>query len=134
MFCCVLDLNNYFKLNEIHMIESPFNEFPKNIILSKEALISGEGWLENLGKMGNFMDIYCFANRGDQFRKRISAATSWNPYDASIFLHARPNFSKKIIFRPKFDLSWRFISSQNIRTYSQNFYMTTCLSLKTMNS
>ena len=39
-----------FKLNEIHRVDSPFNENPKNIIFSREALISGEGRLENLGK------------------------------------------------------------------------------------
>ena len=32
-----------FKLNEIHIVDSPFNEDPKNIIFSREALISGEG-------------------------------------------------------------------------------------------
>ena len=30
---------------------------------SREALISGEGWMKNLGKMGNNRDIYCYANR-----------------------------------------------------------------------
>ena len=33
----------FFKLNEIHVVDSPFNEDPKNIIFSREALISGEG-------------------------------------------------------------------------------------------
>ena len=34
---------------------------------------------------------------GGQFRKRISAPTSWyqNLCDASIFVHARPNLGKK---------------------------------------
>ena len=40
-----------FKLNEIHRIDSPFNEDPENIsFFSREALISGEGRPENLGK------------------------------------------------------------------------------------
>ena len=51
-----------FKLNEIQTVDSPFNEDPKNIIFSKDALDSGEGRPENLGKMGNNMDIYCYAN------------------------------------------------------------------------
>ena len=51
------------KLNEIHTVDSPFNEYPKNIIFSREALISGEGRSENLGKMGNNRDIYYYANR-----------------------------------------------------------------------
>ena len=53
-----------FKLNEIHRVDSPFNEDPKNIIFSREALISGEGRPENLGKMDNNRDIYCYANCG----------------------------------------------------------------------
>ena len=39
-----------FKLNEIHKVDSPFNEDPKNIIFFREALISGEGRPENLGE------------------------------------------------------------------------------------
>ena len=38
--------------NEIHMVDSPFIEDSKNIILlAREALISAEGRPENLGKM-----------------------------------------------------------------------------------
>ena len=37
--------------NEIHMVDSPFNEDSKNVILlAREVLISGEGLPENLGK------------------------------------------------------------------------------------
>ena len=53
-----------FKLNEIHTVDSPLNKDSKNIIFSREALISGEGRPENLGKMGNNRDIYCCENRG----------------------------------------------------------------------
>ena len=45
------------------MVDSPFNEDPKIIIFSREALILGDGWPENLGKMGNNRGIYCYANR-----------------------------------------------------------------------
>ena len=38
----------FFKLNEIHMVDSPFNKDPKNTIFSREALILGEGWPEIL--------------------------------------------------------------------------------------
>ena len=73
LFCFVLDDEKYskiikfsssFKLNEIDMVDSPFNEDPKNIIFSREALISGEGQPESLGKMSNNKDIYCYANGG----------------------------------------------------------------------
>ena len=55
-------ISSPFKLNEIHSDDSPFDEDPKNIYFSRKALISGEGRPENLGKMGNNRDIYCYAN------------------------------------------------------------------------
>ena len=60
----MIKFSSSFKLNEIHRVDSPFNEDPKNIIFFREALISGEGRPENLGKMGNNRDIYCYANWG----------------------------------------------------------------------
>ena len=60
----MIEFSSSFKLNEIHTVDSPFNEDPKNITFSREALISGEGRPENVGKMGNNRDIYCYANRG----------------------------------------------------------------------
>ena len=60
----MIEFSSFFKLNEIHMVDSPLNEDPKNIFLSREALISGEGRPENVGKMAYNRDIYCYANRG----------------------------------------------------------------------
>ena len=60
----MIKFSSSFKLNDIHMVDSPLNEDPKNITFSREALVSWEGWAENLGKMGNNRDIYCYANRG----------------------------------------------------------------------
>ena len=60
----MIKFSSSFKLNEIHTVDSPFNEDPKNINFSREALISGEGRPGNLGKMGNNRDIYCSENRG----------------------------------------------------------------------
>ena len=60
----MIKFSSSFKVNEIHTVDSPFNEDPKNIIFSREALISGEGRPENLGKTGNNRDIYCYANWG----------------------------------------------------------------------
>ena len=48
--------------NEVN--NNPFNDDSKNIFFLRETLISGEGWPENLEKMGNNRDIYCYANRG----------------------------------------------------------------------
>ena len=50
------------KLNEIRVVDSPFNEDPKNIIFFQGGLILGERRSENLEKMGNNRDIYCYAN------------------------------------------------------------------------
>ena len=61
----MIKFSSSFKLNEIHRVDSPFNEDPKNInVFSREALISWDGRPENLGKMGNNRDIYCYANWG----------------------------------------------------------------------
>ena len=47
----MVKITNAFYENEIHRVDSPFNEDSKNIIfLAREALISGEGRSENLGK------------------------------------------------------------------------------------
>ena len=54
----MIKFSSSFKVNEIHTIDSPFNEDPKNIIFSRE------GRSENLGKMGNNRDIHCYANQG----------------------------------------------------------------------
>ena len=59
----MIKFSSSFELNEIHKVDIPFNDDPK-IYFSREALISGKGRLENLGKMGNNRDIYCYANRG----------------------------------------------------------------------
>ena len=67
----MIKFSSSFKLNEIHKVDSPFNEDSKNIIFSREALISGEGRLENLRRMGNNRDIYCYANWGVANFKRV---------------------------------------------------------------
>ena len=96
-----------FKLNEIHTVDSPFNEDPKNIIFSRKALISGEGRPENLRKMGNNRDIYCYANRGV-----VNFERAYQPLRPGTKLLLMPQFSympDRILGKneksPKFDLS-----------------------------
>ena len=91
----MIKFSSSFKLNEIHLVDSPFNEDPK--FFSMEALISGEERPENVGKMGNNRDIYCYANRGWWISKENISPYSLvpNPCEASIFLHARLNFREK---------------------------------------
>ena len=59
----MVKISNASYENEIHRVDSPFNEDSKNIIfLAREALISGEGRPENLGKMVKTRETYCYAN------------------------------------------------------------------------
>ena len=60
----MIEFSSSFKLNEIHTVDSPFNEDPKNINFFQGGPKFGEGRPENLGKMGNNRDIYCYANWG----------------------------------------------------------------------
>ena len=53
----MIKFSSSFKLNEIHTVDSPFNENPKNIIFFQWGPNFGEGQLKNLGKMGNNRDI-----------------------------------------------------------------------------
>ena len=80
------------------MVDSPFNEDSKNTFFLRGGPNFCEKRLENLGKMGNNRDIYCYANRGLSISKEYSVLTPWyqNLCDASAFLHARPNFRGKV--------------------------------------
>ena len=66
------------KLNEIHTVDSPFNQDPKNINFFQGGPNFRGGTARKLGEMGDNRDIYCYANQGDgEFRKSISAPTRW---------------------------------------------------------
>ena len=78
-------ISSSFKLNEIHTV---VNEDPKNIIFSNEALISGKGRPENLRKMGNNRDIYCYANRG-----MVNFKRAYQPLPPGIKILMMPQFS-----------------------------------------
>ena len=98
-----------FKLNGIHIVDSSFNEDP---IFSRKALITGDGRPENLGKMGNNRDIYCYVNR-----EVVNLEREYQPLPPytkilvilQFFYMSHQifgkKFKKKSIFRPKFDLS-----------------------------
>ena len=92
----MIKFSSSFNLNEIHRVDSPFNEDPKNIIFFKEALISGEERPGNLGKWAITGTSILMQIGGGEFRKSISAPTPWyqNSCDTSIFLHARAIFRK----------------------------------------
>ena len=52
------------ELDEIHMVESPFIEDPKNIILCQGGSNLGGRRDGKFREMSNNRDIYCKANRG----------------------------------------------------------------------
>ena len=60
----MIEFSDSLKLNEIQVVDSPFNEDPNNIMFSRETIISGDGRLDHLGTMGSNTDIYCYANKG----------------------------------------------------------------------
>ena len=60
----MIKFSSTFKLNEIHRVDSPFNEDHKNITFFQGGPNFGGEQPENLGKMGNNRDTYCYANWG----------------------------------------------------------------------
>ena len=59
----MVKISNASYENEIHRVDSPFNEDFKNIIfLAREVLISGEERPKNLGKMAKNKETYCYEN------------------------------------------------------------------------
>ena len=59
----MVQISNASYENEIHRLDSSFNEDFKNIFfLAREALILGKGRSENLGKMAKTRETYCYVN------------------------------------------------------------------------
>ena len=90
------------------MVDSPFNGDSKNIFFQGSPNF-GEGGPENLGKMGNNRDIYCYANWGE-----VNFEREYWLLQPSIKILVVPQFSympdqilenkrKNSIFRPRFD-------------------------------
>ena len=59
----MVKISNASYENEIHSVDSPFNEDSKNIFfLATEVLISVEGRPGNLEKMAKNREAHCYAN------------------------------------------------------------------------
>ena len=86
----MIKFSSSFKLNEIHTVNSPFNENPKTIIFSREALILGKGWSANLGKTGHNRDICCYANWGV-----VNFEREYQPLPSGTKILMIPQFSYK---------------------------------------
>ena len=97
----MIKFSSSFKLNEIHRVDSPFNEDPKNIIFSREALISREGRPENLGKWAITGTSIVMQIGGGEFRKSISAPTKILVMPQ--FSYMPDHFLGKNEKQPKFD-------------------------------
>ena len=120
----MIKFSSSFKLNKIPRVDNPFNEDPKNIIFFQGGPNFGEGWLENLGKMGNNRDICCYANWEVVNLERAyqSLLTGTKIPVIPQFPYMPDQFLGKI--RKSQNLThFRVLPSQNIRTYSKNFYM-----------
>ena len=92
----MIEFSSSFKLNEIHIVDSHFNEDPKNFFF-QEGPNFWEGTVENLRRMGNNRDIYCYANWGRLISKENITIYPVVPKSLRClnFLHARPNVRKK---------------------------------------
>ena len=60
----MIEFSSSLKLNEIHMVDSPFNEDPKIICFFQGGPNFGGGTAGKFRKMGNNRDIYCYENCG----------------------------------------------------------------------
>ena len=60
----MIKFSNSFQLNEIHIINSPFSEDPKNIIFFQGGPNFEGGTFGKFEEIGNNRDIYCYANQG----------------------------------------------------------------------
>ena len=74
----IIKLSNSFKLNKIDIVDSPFNENPKNIIFSRENIISREGWPENLKIMANNGHLLLCKSRVVNFEREYQPLTPGN--------------------------------------------------------
>ena len=60
----MIKFSNFFKLNEIHIVDSLFKEDPKNIVSFQGGPNFWGGTVGKFWGMSNNRDIYCYANRG----------------------------------------------------------------------
>ena len=87
----MIEFSSSSQENEIYMVDSPFNEDSKITVLPRE------GRPENLGKWAITGTSIVMQIGWWSISKRILISNLWyqNPYGASIFVHAKPNFKTK---------------------------------------
>ena len=103
----MIEFSSSLKLNEIHMVDSPFNEDPNDVIFFQEGPNFRGETARKFREMGNNRNIYCYANQG-----MINFEREYQPLPPGIKILVMPQFSympdqsfgKKVIFSPKFYL------------------------------
>ena len=103
----MIKFSSSFKLNEIHKVDSPFNEDPKNIIFFQGSPNFGGGTAGKFREMGNNREIYCYANW-----EVVNFERAYQPLPPGTKILVMPQFSyipdqilRKNEKGPKFDLS-----------------------------
>ena len=109
----MIEFSSSFKLNEIHKVDSPFNEDPKNIIFFH----GGPNFRgRNVGKfreIGQNRDIYCYANR-----RVVNFEREYQPRPPGTKILVMPQFS----YMPNVDLSLGSFPPK-IQGRIQNFFI-----------
>ena len=120
----MIKFSSSFKLNEIHRVDSPSNEDPKNIIFFQGGPNFGGEMARKFREMGNNRDIYCYANWGvvDLERAYQSLPPGTKIPVIPQFFYMPDQFLGKIKKSQNLTL-FRVLPSQNIRTYSKHFCM-----------
>ena len=106
----MIEFSSSLKSNEIHIVDSLFNEDPKNISFFQVGSNFGGGTAGKFREMGNNKDICCYANWGV-----VNFEREYQPLPPGTKILMMPQFSymidqilgkkwKNSIFRPKFDL------------------------------
>ena len=74
----MIEFSSFFKLNEIHIVDGPFN---------KDLSFFEGGTVEKLRENGQYMDIYCSANRG-----AVSFERKYQPLPPGTKIFVMPQF------------------------------------------
>ena len=103
----MIKFSSSFKSNEIHTVDSPFNEDPKNIIFFQGRPNFGGGTAGKFRENGNNRNICCYANQ-----EVVNFKRAYQPLPVGTKTLVMPQFSympDQIFGKnekgPKFDLS-----------------------------
>ena len=84
----MIKFSSPLKLNEIHTVNSPFNEDPKNINFFQGGPNFEGGSAGKFREMGNNRDIYCYTNR-----RVVDFERAYQPLPPGTKILVMPQFS-----------------------------------------